>query len=275
LYNSLISTIADTGSTGHFFKQQDIPESLQNTTSTAESIDITLPNGSNIASEAQATMHLPTIPVTANIIHLFPDLQSHSLLSIGELCDAGCAAEFTQQNVIVKYQHKPILEGHRNEKTRLWQIPVEIQEPEPQHQANQVNAITKTKELVAFMHAARFSPSVTTLQKAVDNHFRHDFPGRTSKSIRMFPPVSAATAKGHLDQARKNQLPTKHPAPDSPLFPDIYPDEDMYPQALAAGRTQHCCAATIPATQTGQIFTDQTGRFHKPASSGVTQIFIL
>jgi hypothetical protein len=172
----MISTIADTGSTGHFFKQQDIPEKLQLSTSTANSIDITMPNGAIITSDAQATMHLPTIPTSAKLIHLFPDLQSHSLLSIGQLCDSGCTAKFTQHKVLIKYQQKTILEGQRNSTTRLWQIPVEIQEPQTQHHANQVNAITKTKELVAFMHAALFSPSVTTLQKAVDNHFLHDFP---------------------------------------------------------------------------------------------------
>ena len=175
-----------------------------------------MPNGAIIASDAQATMNLPTIPMNAKIVHLFPDLQSHSLLSIGQLCDAGCEAAFTQQQVFVKYQNATILEGYRNPATRLWEIPVEIEEPLFPHQANQVNAITKTKELVAFMHAALFSPALTTLQKAVDNHFLHDFPGLNSKSVRAFPPISAATAKGHLDQARKNQRPTKHQAPAPP-----------------------------------------------------------
>jgi hypothetical protein len=142
--NSLvISTIADTGSKGHFFKQQDVPATLQTNTSTTESIDITLPNGSIITSEAQATMNLPTIPITAKLIHLFPELQSRSLLSIRQLWDAGCSAEFTQHDVLIKYKQDTILQGHRNPTTRLWQIPVNISEPQPHHQANQVNAITK------------------------------------------------------------------------------------------------------------------------------------
>lgn len=59
------------------------------------------------------------------------------------------------------------------------------------------------------------------------------------------------------------------------MLPDIYEAEDMYPEALTAELTHSCYAATIPASHTGQIYTNQTGRFHKPASSGVTQMFIL
>jgi hypothetical protein len=174
-----------------------------------------MPNGAVIQSTAQTTLDIPNIPSNATLVHLFPGLHSHSLLSIGQLCDAGCEAMFNNNTVTISLQEKPILEGIRDDATGLWMIPVPINiSPGPSCNvvhglANQVNAPTKIAELAAFAHAALFSPALTTFQKAVDQHFLHDFPGLTAKSVRDYPPASIATVKGHLDQARKNQRPTK------------------------------------------------------------------
>ena len=159
-------------------------------------------------------------------------------------------------------------------------IPVSVVKNTPIGQANEVNAPTKIAELVAFAHASLFSPSITTLRKAIDNNFLHDFPGLTSKSIRKFPPTSIATAKGHLDQTRKNQRSTKQPPRMIELFPinvieDAELDNDLYPPPLDTERTYHCYSTTLAIEQTGQIYTDQTGKFLVIASSGATQLFVL
>ena len=87
-------------------------------------------------------------------------------------------------------------------------------------QANQVNATHKIPELVAFAHAALFSPSLTTLRKAVNTNFLHDFPGLTTKSLKNYPPITAATGKGHFDQTRQNVRPTVQPPTNLPLLTD-------------------------------------------------------
>jgi hypothetical protein len=136
-----------------------------------------------------------------------------------------------------------------------------------------VNGPNKLPELVRFAHAALFSPALTALQKALDRNFIHDFPGLTSLTLRNYPPPSIATIKGHLDQSRKNQRPTNKTPDPLPLLPHDDIDTDSYPQP--ASRTHHCFAATISTTQTGQVFSDLTGRFLTPASSGATQVFVL
>jgi hypothetical protein len=81
--------------------------------------------------------------------------------------------------------------------------------------------------------------------------------------------------KGHLDQTRKNVRSTRKSAlvlPDGTELKVSYDDiEDYYPSLdLDNHRTHYCYAATIEPT--GQIYTDQTGKFvHHPATA--TTIF--
>jgi hypothetical protein len=74
-----------------------------------------------------------------------------------------------------------------------------------------------TTDLVAFAHATLFSPSLSTLEKALNNGYLTNFPGLNAQSLRKFPPASAPKAKGHLDQTPKNQGSTQqgtHIEPD-------------------------------------------------------------
>ena len=78
-------------------------------------------------------------------------------------------------------------------------------------------------------------------------------------------------AKGHLDQTRKNQRSTQ--SATAPVIEDD-PNADQFPTSLDNGeRTHFCYAACMPYS--GQIFTDQTGRFIAPSSEGNNQLFIL
>ncbi len=76
-------------------------------------------------------------------------------------------------------------------------------------------------------------------------------------------------AKGHLDQSRKNQRSTRiEPDTDDPMhgLDDSMPTSDP-------SKTFECyCAIAEP---TGQIYTDQTGRFISPSSTGNNYLMIL
>jgi hypothetical protein len=86
-----------------------------------------------------------------------------------------------------------------------------------------------------------------------------------------------ATVKGHLDQQRANLrstkpsavplVPSPNPLHESPL--DICPA----PVTPPAGRTHHVFAAHQRVT--GQIYTDQSGRFLTPSSAGHTDMLVL
>lgn len=260
-------------------------------------IAVSLPHGSSINSIATTQLQIPIIPTSACITHLFPSLQPHSLLSIGQLCDVGCIATFDNICVKIKFNDQTILHGDRNPTTRLWSVPVEVitNTTEPpidnnnHHSANIVNHVLRTKELVAFAHAALFSPTLTTLQKAIRNNLLVGFPGLTLSSIRDFPPITPATIKGHLDQNRQNKAPSTkrvHEIPYLPIDVNISNITDNQPNDIDATHnndtyptneepTQYCYAALLPIEKTGQVYSDQTGRFPTTSSMGNTQIFVL
>lgn len=159
-------------------------------------------------------------------------------------------------------------------------VPVAIQKSIPQNQANFVYQPNKTKELVAFAHAALFSPSLTTLTRAVQNNFLHDFPGLTTKTLRDHPPITAATEMGHLDQVRKNLRSTKRKKHHHKPLPDTASDsdetDDFFPTSTNDTREHHCYATVItPTDLSGQIYTDHTGKFLVPGNSGAIQLFVL
>jgi hypothetical protein len=152
-----------------------------------------------------------------------------------------------------------------------------------------VNQSTKPADMVAFSHATLFSPPLTTLAAALRKNFLIGFPGLTKETLAKYPPHSMATIKGHLDQSRvkrkgarsSKRQPLPNPSdPETIIEPNPSdPNEDSEtdynpPSNTPNMRTQYCYAAIIDLT-TGQIYTDQTGRFPIPSSKGNNYLFIL
>jgi hypothetical protein len=136
--------------------------------------------------------------------------------------------------------------------------------------ANAAIGAPTTAAMIKFDHAALFSPALSTLNHALANHWLLNFPGLSSKALRKHPPQSLATTKGHLDQQRMNQRSTKTTSTVSAPHDDE--TSDLTPTGIDE-RSHYCFAATYEAT--GQIFTDQTGRFVTPSSRGNNYIIVL
>jgi hypothetical protein len=68
-----------------------------------------------------------------------------------------------------------------------------------------------------------------------------------------------------------------HTAPALPLFDETDDEEepDITSNDSTTELSHHCFAACIPATSTGQIYTDLTSKFQSAASSGATKLFVL
>jgi len=254
-----------------------------------------------------AELDLPNLPVQARTAHIFPELGNTSLLSVGQLCDAQCTATFTDTTVTITHNNKTILQGIRTKKDNLWHAEFPnataddntwtLVQHKNKQKAHNVNHTQKASELVAFAHGSFFSPAISTLQQALNKNYINHIPGLTAATLRNHPPRSIATIKGHLDQSRKNQRSTK---PKVSLKPD-QTDTTTTPETSATEttsteltteeqeinsdywptsepnneKTHHCYTAYTDDPTTGKIFTDQTGRFVIPASTGNTQIFIL
>ena len=196
---SSLQTILDSGSSGHFF---GINFPLHNVRPNPHPVSVELPNQDTIKSTHIGDLPLPLLPHEARIGHQFPEFGPTSLISLGLLCDHGCEAHFTAQTVTVTLNTSVILHSYRNPTTRgLW-----ILDLPPSHVAmNAINHKASAEDLVAFAHRALFSPAISTLCRALSKGFLPPFPGLSPATLAKYPPRSAATIKGHLDNVRKNQ----------------------------------------------------------------------
>ena len=278
----------------------------------APDISVLLPNGQTITSSHTATLALhPSLPLSATTAHIFPALSSGSLLSVGLLCDHGCTADFHKDVVTITLAGEPILQGFRSPTTQLWTVDLTPATPLPVLPSAptlpsflQANALLPSTSAtianrVAFFHASLFSPTLSTWCAAIDAGHFSTWPSLTSAQVRRHPPPSVPMIKGHLNQQRANLNSTKpKPTPPSPPtsannatnIPE--PSDPLHNPAMDFSATEDNFddfVPTIPsppATRThniytdcgevtGQIFSDLTGRFIQPSSTGNSDMLIV
>ena len=216
---------------------------------------------------------------------------------MGQLCDAGCVVTFDAMSVTVTLHNKVILNGIRTPATGLWHLsmvqpslPPALPSPPTVaptisppllHQSYAAMHSATPSELVAFAHATLFSPALSTLKQALDRGYLPNFVGLTAKALTKHPPHSVAMIKGHLDQARKNQRSTKQTKPKSlvPPPPDlVLPTlDDIFPASDPDNARTHTCYAAVvdPSEVSGQIHSDQTGKFVVASSSGNNYVLVV
>ena len=206
---------------------------------------------------------------------------------MGQLCDAGCIVTFDAKSVAVHRNNELLLDGVRTPDTGLWHLslvkaslettaasPATIPPPMLLHQSFAAIQSATPAELVAFAHAALFSPALSTLTTALKRGFLPNFMGLTAKSLRKYPPHSVAMVKGHLDQARKNQRSTKKDL--QPSAPALMPDDDVpFPESDPGNLRAHHCYASVFEPATGQIHSDQTGKFVVASSAGNNYVLVV
>jgi hypothetical protein len=161
-----------------------------------------------MTSTHDAELPIPMLPLAARMAHIVRALRSHSLVSIGTLCDAGCEVIFTTTTVTVHYNNAIVMKGTRTP-PGLWHFVIPVPPTATTTFAHDDVAFStigypQAAELVAYSHAALFSPVLSTLETALQRGYVRNIPGLTAKTLRRHPPRSVATAKGHLDQTRKN-----------------------------------------------------------------------
>lgn len=218
--------------------------------------------------------HLPfsALPSTATKAHQFSALQPHSLLSVGTFCDHGYTAKFTATDVTIANASDNILTGIRMP-NGLWGIPIPDTMPGTtnNHFANAIVPTHNLPKLMAYLHASLFSPSLSTLLKAVRNNQLSTWPKLTESNIKKYLQPSLATALGHLDQSRQNQQSTKTLTAKNVEDPD-----DIILQDIPNERSHHVYAAieTYP-TPRQLVYTDQTGPFPSISTQGNKLLLVL
>ena len=127
--NSLLSTvdfsvedirkwaILDSGATSHFL----VPEApVTNVRPAMTPLRVTIPDGNQVSSTHTCELQIPGLPKRAREGHIIPGLCKHSLISVVQLCNAGCDVIMTKIGATVKYRGRIILEGSKSTTNGLW-----------------------------------------------------------------------------------------------------------------------------------------------------------
>jgi len=153
---------------------------------TTKPIAIHTPSGVILHSTHEADLDLPSLPAAACHGHVVPQLATQPLLSIGQLCDAGCHVTFTATTVTISHDNAVILQGHHTPASKLWELDIC---PQVQHHANTALGSATAADLVAFAHAALFSPVLSTLEEALRCGHVPEFAGLSLQSLQKQPPT--------------------------------------------------------------------------------------
>jgi hypothetical protein len=221
--------------------------------------------------------HLPLSPFlssAAQSAYVIDELQTGTLISLGQLCGDDVTAVFSKKAVNLLKNNKIIITGTRLT-NGLWSIPITPSSVAPSiHQANGILRLDLPKqELAVFHHMILGSPGRRIyLLRAIRRGHLLSFPGLTTELITKHLPKSVATVLGHQDQEARNIRSTR----GTFILPVIPPDDhalDISPPL--ALRSHHLCATVLHKDSVLKSYSDQTGLFPIPSSRGIHYIFIL
>ena len=198
--------IGDCGASDTFFTETD-SKHLQDVNPTNNGIEVSMPNGAIITSNAEGRLPLGhSLPAVK--AHVFPDhMLQRSLIALSDLCNIGCTATLTATDITVKHGNEIVMKGQKQPHDKLWPL---VPQPET-HVAQHVISHQHNADYVAYWHAVLGSPTLSTILHAVSNGYLRLIPNLTTAKIRANLPVSMATARGHLDLNRQGQRSTKLP----------------------------------------------------------------
>ena len=164
--NTVFNAKLDSGASRHFFKTEHA-KFLTNVQPIKNGPIAHLPNNTTVQASHKATIKLhENISKMASEVLIFPNLQNESLISIGQLCDDDCIIIFTKEKFYVTKNGLCLYHGDRNKSDGLWDFDKTYSTIN--HKLNYIIAKNKTQmDLARYYHASLFSPSISTLNKAI------------------------------------------------------------------------------------------------------------
>ena len=186
-----IDAIIDIGTTTHCLCINS-PYKLE--IQTRNGLKATHSDGTKIQATAECELDMENIPRTVRKVHKFPRLAGNSLISVAQLCDAGCEVTFYHDKLTVTKDNKDIAEGYRETKTTLWRRPITTPKAKKEHtnkhmhtptaQINYVMPEGNMEEVMTYPHKYLGSPKTSTLLSAVENNNLTTCPALTTTSIK-------------------------------------------------------------------------------------------
>ena len=128
----------------------------------SDSLIVQLPNGACIHAHSVGSLRLPNLPLPL-VAYIFRDADlSLSLMSISELCKAGCLVQFTNEKFIATYDGCTVVHQDKSLCDSLWHITLPRAQPHARASAALYHSIPSNsstdESFVQFMHAAFGSP---------------------------------------------------------------------------------------------------------------------
>ena len=162
--------IPDTAATKHYITEDvlDICKSVQDTNGP----NVAVADGRIMTPTKKCILPLPAkLRDKAKVAFSFDNLQSGSLISIGQLCDDDCIAIFSKYDVQIIKDGQVLIKGRQTD-NGLWNIPLSetpesITTERTKQMANGVIEVNSTKgELTQYHSATLFNPVKSTLLHA-------------------------------------------------------------------------------------------------------------
>ncbi len=107
---------------------------------------IILPHCCTIASPHTCLLDLPQLPIPAQIAYIVFDLAHSSLLSVKQFCSNECRVEYDATNWYVYFKNKTMLQGPRNETTKLWILPLRTDQKPTLSYGNKISKLPLTRQ---------------------------------------------------------------------------------------------------------------------------------
>jgi hypothetical protein len=166
------TALLDSGCTAHFLLAN---AKFTNKVLAETPLEVRLPNGSTISLTHTATLNMPSLQNAARQAHILPGLSQHSLLSVGQMRDSGCAVTFTATKVTVKNGGSTIVTGQRDKDSGLCRVTLETNLPlqlGSEHYAHNIYEQKSIQDTTTYLYACCFSHVQDTWLKAIQNrHF--------------------------------------------------------------------------------------------------------
>jgi hypothetical protein len=281
---NIILANADSGASSHYFKPTDRTV-LSSLRPTPFGPTVMLPDSTNIQAThaGQLPLQHSSLSKTATTAHILDGMTNSSLISIGQLCDDDCVAVLDKRKLQVFKRDACVLSGTRNKIDGLcWDIALPISSTASTSRPKaplQLNAtirkdIGKTN-LVQCLCGCLGSPVVSTWKLAIANGNFITWPGIDTLSIDAHLPKNIATAKGHMEQERKNLQSTliKLATDTIEIESDDY---TFFPIADTPNvKTFAACAQIVPFVVKNAAYHDLTGRFPHRSSRGNEHLLVV
>ena len=146
-----------------------------------------MPTGTTAPASFKAKLH-HMVRDPARTVDMVPNLKHNSLMSAGKIADAQYITVLTLTEVLVYYDMgdlqlsingKTILIGWRCKHSGLWRVPLTpvvlnkntdtifLDRPTPEHAINSAYELTRSAQLVRYLHACAGYPTKETWLKAI------------------------------------------------------------------------------------------------------------